>query len=44
MTSVSGITIVTAPCCGADYQQAAFASIRKSEPGTFNPNPAIEIG
>jgi ADP-ribosylglycohydrolase len=27
MTSVSGITVVTAPCCGARYQKPAFSSI-----------------
>jgi len=36
MTSVSGITIVATPCCGAHYQQAAVASVRKPELGTFN--------
>jgi len=35
MTSVIGITIVATPCRGAHYRQAAFASVRKPEPGTF---------
>lgn len=34
MTSVSGFAIVAAPRSGSQYQQAAFASIRK--------NPSLE--
>lgn len=39
MTSVSGITLVAAPCCGAHSQGAAFGSERK--PRKSEPEPLI---